>query len=78
MITDWVNNFLMNPCAEDKGAFKEVKFANDALSQNYVSLNPFFEKPKSIGEYKEILLRKLVLHPKLYGIIRRIYRKLRT
>lgn len=78
VITDWVNNFLMNPCAEDKGAFKEVKFANDALSQNYVSLNPFFEKPKSIGEYKEILLRKLVLHPKLYGIIRRIYRKLRT
>ncbi len=78
VLTDWVNNFLMNPCAEDKSAFKAVKFANDALSQNYVNLNPFFEKPKSIGEYKETLLRKLVLHPRLYGIVRKIYRKLRT
>lgn len=77
VITDWVNNFLMHPCAEDKVAFKEVKFANDALSQNYVNLNPFFEKPKSIGEYKETLLRKLVLHPRVYGIARQIYRKLR-
>lgn len=76
VIIDWVNNFLMNPSVEDKSAFKEIKFANDPLHQNYAYLNPFFEKPKSIGEYKETCLRKLVLHPRLYGIVRRIYRKL--
>lgn len=77
LIADWVNNFLMNPSAEDKSVFKEIKFANDPLHENYTYLNPFFEKPKSIGEYKEIVLRKLVLHPRLYGMVRRVYRKLK-
>lgn len=73
-IVQWVNAFLLNPSKEDKRFFSTVFFSNDPDHSSNSLLNPFLSKPKSFSDLKEYLLRKLTLHPQLYGIIRKIYR----
>lgn len=76
VVRNWYNNFCKNGNKEDKDAFSKIKFSNDPDHATLMELN-VFTKAEENRNIKEDIFRWLTLHPKLYGVARKIYRMVR-